>query len=314
MSKRLPSIVLFLIAGALLIYTASQTLDLLKLFLPTEQAPLAYLALVAFDGGLLGWSYFFAKGARGSWQRSIAAIMIAVSIAAVVIGFGGETFFKASEKGLVKVTQDMSTTVVWAVCAVIAANVVAIVVTHLTSPEHRKSMAEEEANDVIEDAVIDAIKKCAPMTARQIAPRKVEEWVTGQIQFYLPGGVTHPALPAPAEREVVSTLAQTGTVADAPDTEPGWIQKLKDWFSPVQQAAPAQEPVPAQGQTLPTGPAKSAAPPRYDAAPRGTNEARRRARVERLRGGASQDPQQAPLNTQANQQSQKPKKHLPPMN
>ena len=49
-------------------------------------------------------------------------------------------------------------------------------------------MAEEEANDVIEDAVIDAIKKCAPMTARQIAPRKVEEWGTGQIQFYLPGG------------------------------------------------------------------------------------------------------------------------------
>lgn len=238
MSKRLPSIVLFLIAGALLIYTASQTLNLLKVFLPPEQAPLAYLALVAFDGGLLGWSYFFAKGARGSWQRSIAAIMIVVSIAAVVIGFGAETFFTASKKGMVVVTPDMATTVVWAVCGVIAANVVAIVITHLSSPEHRKAMAEEEANDVIEDAVIEAIKKCAPMTARQIAPHKVTQWVEQQVQFHLPTQ-TMQALPAGQPTKMVDT---TATPLDAePEKKPSWMDRAKQLFGAGEvQPEPAQ--------------------------------------------------------------------------
>jgi hypothetical protein len=229
MSKRLPSLVLFIIAGALLIYTASQTLDLLKVFLPPEQAPLAYLALVAFDGGLLGWSYFFAKGARGSWQRSIAAIMIVVSIVAVVIGFAGETFFTASRKGMLTVTADMSATVVWAVCGVIAANVVAIVVTHLTSPEHRRSMAEEEANDVIEDAVIDAIRRSAPITARQIAPHKVTEWVEDRVQMYLPAGAGGaPALPAPRQQQTPEP-AQT-VDAEPEEKKPTFLQKAAKLF------------------------------------------------------------------------------------
>jgi len=228
MSKRLPSLVLFLIAGALLIYTASQTLDLLKTFLPPEQAPLAYLALVAFDGGLLGWSYFFAKGARGSWQRSIAAIMIVVSIVAVVIGFAGETFFTASKKGMLVVTPDMSATVVWAVCGVIAANVVAIVTTHLTSPEHRREMAEEEANDVIEDAVIAAIRRSAPITARQIAPHKVTEWVEDRVQMYLPAGAGGaPALPSPraAEPEPAQTVD-----AEPEEKKPSLLQRAAKLF------------------------------------------------------------------------------------
>jgi hypothetical protein len=224
--------VLFIIAGALLIYTASQTLDLLKMFLPPEQAPLSYLALVAFDGGLLGWSFFFAKGARGSWQRSIAAIMIVVSIVAVVIGFAGETFFTASRKGMLTVTADMSATVVWAVCGVIAANVVAIVVTHLTSPEHRRSMAEEEANDVIEDAVIDAIRRSAPITARQIAPHKVTEWVEDRVQMYLPAGQTVQALPAPQPRQTAQPAEPAQTVEAEPEEEkkPNILQRAAKLF------------------------------------------------------------------------------------
>lgn len=230
MSKRLPSLVLFIIAGALLIYTASQTLDLLKIFLPPEQAPLSYLALVAFDGGLLGWSFFFAKGARGSWQRSIAAIMIVVSIVAVVIGFAGQTFFTASKKGMLTITPDMSATVVWAVCGVIAANVVAIVVTHLTSPEHRRSMAEEEANDVIEDAVIEAIKRSAPITARQIAPHKVTEWVEDRVQMYLPAGQTVQALPAPQPRQTAQPEPAQTVDAEPEEKKPNILQRAAKLF------------------------------------------------------------------------------------
>jgi hypothetical protein len=200
------------------------------MFLPPEQAPLSYLALVAFDGGLLGWSFFFAKGARGSWQRSIAAIMIVVSIVAVVIGFAGETFFNASKKGMLTITPDMSATVVWAVCGVIAANVVAIVVTHLTSPEHRRSMAEEEANDVIEDAVIEAIRRSAPITARQIAPHKVTEWVEDRVQMYLPAGQTVQALPAPQPRQTAQPEPAQTVEAEPEEKQPSLLQRAAKLF------------------------------------------------------------------------------------
>lgn len=301
MSKRLPSLVLFIIAGALLIYTASQTLDLLKMFLPAEQAPLAYLALVAFDGGLLGWSFFFAKGARGSWQRSIAAIMIVVSIVAVVVGFGGETFITASKKGMLTITQDMSTTVVWAVCGVIAANVVAIVVTHLTSPENRREMAEEEANDVIEDAVIAAIKRSAPITARQIAPHKVSEWVEDRVQMYLPtGSGGAPALPAP--RAAQPEPAQT--VESEPEKQPSLLQRAAKLFGAGEAKA---EPVAMSHET----PVRVEPEPVASSQPVGmkrplpASSASRRHRSTRHRPFIQQaqqpDPQQAPLNNRANQ-------------
>lgn len=268
MSKRLPSLVLFLIAGALLIYTASQTLDLLKVFLPPEQAPLSYLALVAFDGGLLGWSYFFAKGARGSWQRSIAAIMIVVSIVAVVIGFAGQTFFTASRKGMLTITPDMSATVVWAVCGVIAANVVAIVVTHLTSPEHRRSMAEEEANDVIEDAVIAAIRRSAPITARQIAPHKVTEWVEDRVQMYLPAGA--PALPAPRAAEPAQTVE-----AETEEKKPNFLQRAATFFGGGETKA---EPVSMSHETPVHEPEQAPRPGLKRPLPASSASARRRYR------------------------------------
>jgi hypothetical protein len=118
---------------------------------------------------------------------------------------------------------------VWAVCGVIAANVVAIVVTHLTSPEHRRSMAEEEANDVIEDAVIDAIRRSAPITARQIAPHKVTEWVEDRVQMYLPAGAGGaPALPAPRQQQTPEP-AQT-VDAEPEEKKPTFLQKAAKLF------------------------------------------------------------------------------------
>lgn len=43
---------------ALLGYTALRTLDVIQLALPTDQQAIGYLALVAFDGGLVGWTLF----------------------------------------------------------------------------------------------------------------------------------------------------------------------------------------------------------------------------------------------------------------
>ena len=61
MAKSLTFILVALMALALMLFTASRTLDLLQLLLPANQSVFAYLGLVAFDGGLLGWSLFFGE-------------------------------------------------------------------------------------------------------------------------------------------------------------------------------------------------------------------------------------------------------------
>lgn len=85
MAKRTTYIFILILSVALLGFTASRTIDLLALFLPVGQAFWAWLGLAAFDIGLLGWTLFFAHGARGSYQRAIALMMVVLCLLAVAV-------------------------------------------------------------------------------------------------------------------------------------------------------------------------------------------------------------------------------------
>lgn len=54
--NKLATLIISLMALGLLIYTGSRTVDLISITLPANQQALAYVALVAFDGGLIGWT------------------------------------------------------------------------------------------------------------------------------------------------------------------------------------------------------------------------------------------------------------------
>ena len=55
MKKAIASIFTLAVAGLLMIYSATRTVDLLSKTLPPGQEALAFLALAAFDGGLIAW-------------------------------------------------------------------------------------------------------------------------------------------------------------------------------------------------------------------------------------------------------------------
>ena len=60
MPKQLTSMLVLGMSLILLAFTGSRTLDLLQTLLPAGQGVFAWLGLVAFDGGLVGWELFFA--------------------------------------------------------------------------------------------------------------------------------------------------------------------------------------------------------------------------------------------------------------
>lgn len=200
MAKSLTFILVALMALALMIFTASRTLDLLQLLLPASQSVFAFLGLVAFDGGLLGWSLFFAYGARGAYQRAIALLMVIVSLIAIGVSTVADLMISASAKGLVtSLSEQQRLAILLAVGAIVFINVAAFFLTHITEPGRLRAMTVESANDKIHAETLKQIEREAAIVAARLAPILAEQWVRDTFAQHL-GGKTLEQLPAPTTK------------------------------------------------------------------------------------------------------------------
>lgn len=211
MKQKIALVLVTLMGLALLAYTALRTLDLIQLTLPADQQAIGYLALVAFDGGLVGWTLFYLHGAKGAWQRGISALMIAISLAGVLIAFGADTLYQANVRGtLATLDPALLATAIWGMVLIIGANVAAVTAIHLTDPLARKAQAEEEARDRITEAALAQIASNAETLAAELAPQLGAAWLTemrAQYAHALPA-TTRTAevetVPEPQQREAVT--------------------------------------------------------------------------------------------------------------
>jgi 4-amino-4-deoxy-L-arabinose transferase-like glycosyltransferase len=184
MGKKLASYLVLLVAGALMIYSGARTFHLLSQTLPKGQEVLAFLALLAFDGGLVAWLAVFMFGAQGGAQRAIAMLMICVSLIGIVLGFGGDTLMTAADNGMIQdASIGMSALILTTL--IIAANIAAVTFYHVLSPENQRRMAEESARSQIEDAALGSIKSQAQQLSQELAPIVAAAWVADMRAHYL---------------------------------------------------------------------------------------------------------------------------------
>lgn len=215
LAKSFTFILVAIMALALMIFTASRTLDLLQLLLPANQSIFAYLALVAFDGGLLGWSLFFAYGARGQYQRAIALLMVIVSLAAIGITTIADLYLSAARKGLVDaLSEQQRLSVLLAVGVVIFVNVAAFFVVHITEPGRLRAMATENANDKIHAKTLEHIQREAEVVAARLAPILAEQWVRETMASHLGGSAL---AKQPAAKSIDASLAPRIVASDKAD-------------------------------------------------------------------------------------------------
>ena len=182
MNKAIAMIITLFVGGALMIYSASRTLALLQMTLPTGQGDMAFLALAAFDGGLVAWVLTFMFGASGAYQRGIALLMIIICLAGVIVGFGADSILGALNGGIVNagaVDSSFGLTVVLATVAIIAANIAAVTAFHVLSPENRRRMQEETFSDHIEAAAFQKSNEAIPMLAAQLAEQLTASRMAG---------------------------------------------------------------------------------------------------------------------------------------
>jgi hypothetical protein len=199
-------ILLFVLGGALLFYTANRTLSFIEMSLPPDKQLLGYLALAAFDGGLIVWTLLYMWNAASHIQRGIALGMIGVSIVGVCIGFIADTLVQSGRNGIAgKVDATTVTTALWVTILIIALNIIASFAYHLTSPAHQERIEEQNLRATIEAAARKQVSKNAEVLAEQLAPRMAADTVRRMQTKYLAGLGTTPALPAASSARQVTT-------------------------------------------------------------------------------------------------------------
>ena len=188
MSKKIGSILLLILGGSLLIYTATRTYHLFTLTLPADQQILGVLALAAFDGGLVLWPIYFLNGARGAWQRGIAALMIIVSLVGVIIGFMGDTMLTASTNALITaLPPETAQSIIIATGAIISINIAAVVFTHVLDPDNLRAMQEQEAEDQITSQSLKMIGQQSKAVAAEVAPDIAYDWAMASMKKHRDG-------------------------------------------------------------------------------------------------------------------------------
>lgn len=178
MFKKLGQISATVLAGLLLIYSATRSLDFISLTLPPDKQILAWFGLAALDGGLIAWTLAYLHGAKG-WQRPIAFGMVVIDLLGVIAMFTLDTLYNAGANGVtVSLLPEEIYYAVLALSGVIGLNIAATVATHLMAPDALRAQAEEEADDKIETATLEQITKNADTLAAELAPIVAADWVS----------------------------------------------------------------------------------------------------------------------------------------
>jgi hypothetical protein len=189
MGKVIANILLFGLAIGLTIFTATRTLHLLGEWLPPDnQEVMKYLGLIAFEGGLYFWSFYFVKGAAGSVQRGIALMMVVVCFIAVALCVLGDMFLVGAETGkLPPIAADQKQALVATIAIVVMLNVGAFLAAKLCDPAKLREYAVQDSEDIIYADELRAIRGVAPSVAAQMAPIRSQQWVMQTWDRLLPG-------------------------------------------------------------------------------------------------------------------------------
>jgi hypothetical protein len=113
--------------------TGWQTVDFLTWVLPSGQGLFVYAGLAAFDGGFVGWSFYFGKGVRNPTQRGIALIMIGLDFIGMAVCFFCNVMIGAQARGILTLDPRIPQAAVGIVTIVVLANVAALMACHLNN-------------------------------------------------------------------------------------------------------------------------------------------------------------------------------------
>ncbi len=145
--KTLSKFLFYAVAIVLLAWTASLTVAFITAALPNMAWYVPYLALVAFDGGMIAWLFVFLKYAQGTMQRAVSIALTAfdfLGVALLVIAeilLGGQNIAEAPAA--------LGTWAIWGIGIWTVVNVAGVLLFHIGDPDAQVQMSIQNEKDAI---------------------------------------------------------------------------------------------------------------------------------------------------------------------
>jgi hypothetical protein len=159
------SVLLWLITIALIVFTATRSVNLIQSTMPADSQMVAYAALAGLDGGVLAWLFWTTRSAKGGVQRTIGSLMIVVDLAGIAAAVLGDTMLIAGTD-----PQMVGMVSIWVIPIIIIANIAATVVAHMFDPSQSLRDAQRSVSDELERQKAEWMKANASSIASQVGP------------------------------------------------------------------------------------------------------------------------------------------------
>src|SRR5690606_34481279 len=209
MNRKSGDILLLVIGGLLLAYTAFRSVSILRGTLPADAQILAYIGLAGLDGGLLAWTLYLRHSARGDVQRAVAMFMVVVELAGVALTSIGDSLMHTAGA---QMPEYILTAVTWGVPAIIALNIVSITVVHLSDPGAQIENAKRQLADEVQRQVAEQLRENVAHLAGAVAPQAAAHQANELLQAFKVGkngdGLMH-TFAAEAAQAPVLTMDDT---------------------------------------------------------------------------------------------------------
>jgi hypothetical protein len=163
-------------------FTMYRSLHVVQTTLDADGQVLGYAALAGLDGGLLAWTVYKMKSARGDAQHAIAMFMIVlewIGVAGLVVADTLLTADAASAPAYIRVIA------LWCVPVVISLNVGAIITVHMVDPQRAIEAARRTVQDEIQRQVAEQLKEASAQIAGQVSPTAAKHHAEGLLAEYV---------------------------------------------------------------------------------------------------------------------------------
>ena len=250
LTKWIGKLLFVLMAGALIVYAASRTLDFVNSTLGAEDQIIGYLALFATTGGALAWLSVFLWNSEGIAQKGIALVMIVIDVGGEIALFTVDTLMQSGLNGLTValVPEEVRLTVL-GMSFLIGVNIISTFAYHIMDAENLAAIEEHFADWKIKQAIQKAKTAKAESIADEIAEREAEVYgqaqkakdrkdhslpektakeVFGSVKSFFKGNGTSEDLPlAAADTVGLPELRDTGRLTDEEHAK-AWANVPKD--------------------------------------------------------------------------------------
>ena len=192
-TSHIPKILLYLMGLGLLIFTGYRTVSLVSQTMPQEAAILSIAALVAFDGGIVAWLYYFSRGAKSNQQVAIAGAMVLVDFIGVGILFIShrllnERLYAQNPDTL----RNLGVLAIWTLVIGTLANVGALLLSHAFDPDEIMTRARRDVEAEISKKAVELVEAEAAKLAGQVAPGLARDTLE-RARLARIGSMTQPA-------------------------------------------------------------------------------------------------------------------------